>query len=141
MRGEPETPILSGVTGSQRVTSERVELEIFTEAVTKINAASVPNINPQVPEISWQRLKNHWAHLAGLPLRESGGRVCILLGLDHANLMLIKEYREKSRPEEPCVIKTRLGWVVQGVMNPRKNMYHGRVNFLQQDEPRLDHLF
>ena len=85
--------------------------------------------------------KNRWVHLAGLPLTESGGRGDILLGLDHANLMLAKQYREGRNPEEPSGIKTRLEWVVRGVMSPRKNTCHGRVNFLQRDKPWLDHLF
>ena len=72
----------------------------------KINAASVPYICPQFPEIRWQKLKNRWVHLAGLPLIELGGRVDILLGLERANLMLAEEYREGRNSEETCAIKT-----------------------------------
>ena len=49
-----------------------------------------------------------------LPLQTTGGSVEVLLGLDHAHLMIVEETR-RSKDYKPIASKTRLGWVVRGV--------------------------
>ena len=129
---------LHGVTGthsafdSQRVT---LLLEPYGEKPVRITASSVPKVCEPIPTVAWQKLKNNWAHLADLPLQESGGRIDILLGLDHAHLMLPTESRA-GKPHEPCGIRTKLGWIVRGVIGGGRRLRTGRANLLvgQQDQ-------
>ena len=45
----------------------------------------------------------------------------ILLGLHYDTLMSALKTREGANPEQPLALKTRLGWVVCEVSNPRWN--------------------
>ena len=49
-------------------------------------------------------MKKQWIHLKDLPLRATGGKVDILLGVDHADLMLQSEHRLGDQGE-PVAIK------------------------------------
>ena len=73
--------------------------------------------------------KNQWPHLKDLPLMEVGGKVDILLGVDHADLMLPSEHRIGGT-REPCAMKTTWGWIVRRISSQlkpkiaRMNMMH-----------------
>jgi len=70
-------------------------------------------ITAPVPLVEWENLRDRWAHLADLPpLRSTGGRVDVLVNLNHATLIAAVESRIGADDE----IKTRLGWTVQGVV-------------------------
>ena len=84
-----ETLRLSGITGkSSTVQSRMVRIRLNIEGrEVVIKAASVPNIGGPLPEINWPEEKKQWGHLRDLPLAETGGRVDILLGVDHTDVM------------------------------------------------------
>ena len=107
---------LNGITGkSSTVKSIMVQVRVNTEErEVVIKAASVPKICGPLPEINWPEEKKQWYHLQDLSLTETGGIVDILLGVDHADLMLSTEYRMGGQ-NEPCTVKTNLGWVVRGI--------------------------
>ena len=73
-------------------------------------------ITAPVQLVEWEKLRDRWAHLADLPpLRSAGGRVDVLVGLNHATLIAAVESRIGA-DDEPTATKTRLGWTVQGVV-------------------------
>ena len=46
-----------------------------------------------MPILRWTEMKKRWEHLADLPLWDNGGRVDLLVGLDHAHLLIATECR------------------------------------------------
>ena len=87
LKGQPQTLNLQGVTGAATSTpSNRVDLMFETDTGEEIwiQASSLPKVCENLPTLRWEELKQKWQHLADLPLSEVGGRVDILLGLDHA---------------------------------------------------------
>ena len=136
--GTKEALRLSGVTGrNSTVQSRMVRIRLNIEGrEVVIKAASVPNICGPLPEINWPEEKKQWDHLQDLPLTETGGRVDILLGVDHADLMLATEYRMGVQ-NEPCAIKTNLGWVVRGIAS-QGNLREGKAHLLQHEPKEED---
>ena len=98
-------------------TSHRVVLKLQTSSGERIEicGSTMPMVTKPVPLTDWAKLQARWKHLAGLPLRVSGGQVDILLGLDHAQLSAVIETRI-GEENEPVAIRTRLGWIVRGVV-------------------------
>ena len=93
-----------------------------------------------MPKVNWPDLQNRWPHLADLPLVKTGGKVDILLGLNHANLMIPRELREGAYPEQPYAIKTKLGWIVRGVVSPGRSQ-KTNINLIRQEYQQLDLAF
>ncbi|XP_058838792.1 uncharacterized protein LOC131694254 [Topomyia yanbarensis] len=62
-----------------------------------------------------------YRHLMGLPV-ESYQEVSprLLIGLDHASLGNVMNYRE-GKPNEPIAVKTRLGWMIYGCCSSARN--------------------
>ena len=86
-KGVQQTLNLHGVAGSlNQVQSERITLQLETPAGEQVEivAMSVRKVCDPIPMFWWGQLKSKWAHLSNLPLKDSGGVVEILLGLDHA---------------------------------------------------------
>ena len=104
--------------------SEHLTLQIeaaFGETVF-VNGSTVRSITQAVPVIEWELLRDRLAHFHDLPpLRSSGGQVDVLLGLDYATLMAPSDSR-CGQENEPIAVRTRVGWVLQGVVDD------GRVN-------------
>ena len=50
-----------------------------------------------------------------MPARKSGGKIDVLLGLDHSHLIAVLESRV-GRDDEPFASRTRLGWIVRGLL-------------------------
>lgn len=93
--------------------------------------------------MEWDKLKTRWSHLANLPIRNSnGGNLDVLLGLDHSHFMAVNESRYDG-DFEPIASKTRLEWVVRGVIGadvgtrPRTRLAHTN-SAIQQAYPDLD---
>ncbi len=131
-RREEEGLRLHGVSGVRsKIRTERIVLTIKTPEGERlsIEAFSIPQVCDPVPVIQWQQLKSRWSHLADLPLEETGGRIDILLGLDHAHLLMPLEQRIGG-DKEPYAIGTRLGWAVRGIIRPAVNKREARFNFL-----------
>ena len=99
----------AGVGGAQvRNASRRVKLQLRSadgELVT-IEGSTLPTVTRPVGTIDWSRIKGNWTHLADLPLKASGGRIDILLGLDQAHLMMTLETRN-GRDDKPMTSRTR----------------------------------
>ena len=73
------------------------------------------------------------AHLTDLPrLRTCGGRVDILIGLDHAALITAIESRF-GKDDEPSASKTRLGWTLQGAVEGSDRSSIARVHHVITD--------
>jgi hypothetical protein len=77
------------------------------------------------PVTDWSKEKSHWPHLEDLPLGETGGKVDVLVGLDHAHLLAVQESRV-GEEMEPIASKTKLGWIVRGVVDGRVNLASAR---------------
>lgn len=72
---------------STHLTSEYLELRLKTlsEEIVSMQGSTIPSITKLVAVIEWEQLRGRWSHLADLPLlRTCGGRVDVLIGLDHA---------------------------------------------------------
>ncbi len=76
----------------------------------------MPSVTRPVPFFNWEMLRKRWQHLDDLPeLRSAGGRIDILIGLNNNTLTTPTESRIGG-DDEPTAEKTRLGWVVKGVV-------------------------
>ena len=115
--GKGTTLDLVGVTGAESYKSQKAPVRFLLpdgeEAVIK--GITIPQISRPTPVIDWRKLKNQWPHLADVPVQESGGRIDVLLGLDHSNLLAVLESRVGGE-HEPFASRTRLGWVVRGLL-------------------------
>ena len=134
-----------GATNTQVVKSEVVQMTVRTsdgEHLT-ITGSTMPVVTKPVPRTDWDILKKRWSHLANLPIHNSnGGQVDILLGLDHSHLMAVIESRYGGE-FEPIASRTRLGWVVRGVIGSdvgtRPHTHIAQTNHaIQQAYPDLD---
>ena len=99
--------------------SEQVEVAVMTafgERVT-LKGSTMRTITQPVPVIDWESLRTKWSHLQSLPpLRSSGGRIDVLVGLNHATLITAVQ-SEIGADTEPTATKTRLGWTIQGIID------------------------
>lgn len=67
-----------------------------------------------VAVVDWEKLRDRWTHLTDLqPIRMCGGRIDILIGLEHATLITPIE-SHSMRDDEPTASKARLEWTLQG---------------------------
>ena len=120
LTGQRQTLFVGGVgeESSVHVNSEYLELQLRTSAgeTVSIQGSTIPSITKPVPVMEWEKLRGRWSHMEDLPpLRDCGGRVDILIGLDHAALITASESRF-GRDDEPTASKTRLGWTLQGAV-------------------------
>ena len=130
LKGMEKPMILKGVGGaSQRLASKEVSLNLQTVDgdYATVSARSLPEVSSQLSRINWKQLKTSYSHLADLPLSEAGGRIDLLLGSDHLYLLNPTETRE-GNAEEPCAVKTKLGWVVRGPIVEDGSAYIAHVN-------------
>ncbi|XP_046459823.1 uncharacterized protein LOC124206177 [Daphnia pulex] len=120
LTGQRQTLFVGGVgeESSVHVNSEYLELQLKTSAgeTVSIQGSTIPSITKPVPVMEWEKLRGRWSHMEDLPpLRDCGGRVDILIGLDHAALITASESRF-GKDDEPTASKTRLGWTLQGAV-------------------------
>ena len=93
LRGKRTTLNISGVGGkgnrrpSSQVTLRIERVEGDTEFVN-LAAWSLPTICQPVDTVPWPHIKSRWRHLEDIELKEVGGEIDILLGLDHAELLV-----------------------------------------------------
>ena len=114
--GKRKPMILVGVGGIKReIPSIEAHLDLQTTdgKFVQIKARSLQEVSGNLPRVNWARLKRNYKHLEDLPLFEGGGRVDLLIGADNIFLINPSETREGGR-NDPCAIKTKLGWVVRG---------------------------
>ena len=127
LAGQNQTLIVEGVgeESSTHRNSEYLEMKLKTalgEIVT-IHGSTMPSNAMPVGIVDWEKLRERWAHLTDLPpIRVCGGRMDILIGLDHAGLITPIEFRF-GRNDEPTASKTRL---CPSVM---QHQYFGNIEF------------
>jgi len=109
--------------------SHRAQLTLKTPEGEDIvlHGSTIPVVAKPVPVIDWSVRKNKWDHLKDLPLETSGGEVDILLGADYAYLLAPMEVRVGSI-SEPVGSKTRLGWIVRGMLGAARPNSQARIN-------------
>ncbi|XP_032782640.2 uncharacterized protein LOC116920627 [Daphnia magna] len=121
LRGRRQTLHIDGVadTISSLHSSEHLEMQIrtaFGELVT-LEGSTLPSITRPVPFFRWEDLRKRWRHLEGLPeLLPAGGKIDVLIGLNHAAFTTATESRIGNN-NEPTAEKTRLGWILKGVVD------------------------
>ena len=108
---------LKGVGGENTVVDSSLSLEVTVRTGTGehfiLNGSSIPEVTLPAPVTDWPAIQSRWPHLASLPLLKTGGRVDILLGLNHAYLMAVLESRCGGE-NDPIASKTKLGWIARG---------------------------
>ncbi|XP_055645287.1 uncharacterized protein LOC129781732, partial [Toxorhynchites rutilus septentrionalis] len=78
------------------------------------DARTVKQLQLPFQTLDIQHLRSKYGYLYGLPIDSySNVRPRILIGLRHANLMLVRKSRE-GKVGEPIAVKTNLGWTVYG---------------------------
>lgn len=118
LNGSEQILKIDGVGDSSRsYSSKRVKLSLKLDdgEIVAIEGSTLPQVTKPMPVTDWTTLRARWSHLADLPLKRSGGKVDVLLGLDYAYLMAVLESRVGSAGE-PIASKTRLGWIVRGII-------------------------
>ena len=130
LMGREHALSVDGVGGARvRYASRRVSLQLrdANGELIPIEGSTLPSVTKPVPVTEWDQIKGRWAHLATLPLEKSGGRIDILLGLDQAHLMTALETRT-GRDDEPIASRTRLGWMVRGVLTSKSESIRARMH-------------
>ncbi|KAI9557306.1 hypothetical protein GHT06_017134 [Daphnia sinensis] len=105
---------------STHLDSEEVTLQLRTAfgSMVTLRGSTLKTVTQPVPVYNWEQLRHQWTHLHDLPpLRSSGGRIGILIGLNYTTLITPTDYR-LGADDEPAAIKTRLGWTILGVIGP-----------------------
>jgi hypothetical protein len=115
--GKGTTLDLVGVTGAESYKSQEAPVRFLLpdreEAIIKGKA--IPHLSRLTPVIDWSKLKNRWPHLDEVPVQESGGKIDVLVGLGHSNLLAVLESGVGGE-REPFASRTRLGWVVRDLL-------------------------
>ena len=115
--GKKQKLDLVGVTGAERYDSQRadVRFRLPDGEETIIAGLTIPQVARPTPIVNWDELKKRWPHLADVPVMKSGGKIDVLLGLDHSHLIAVLESRV-GRDDDPFASRTRLGWIVRGLL-------------------------
>ena len=110
---------LSGMTGSTKVRSELIDIEVASlDGKTLIEVSNVRTVN-QMPIseacIAKKEDVRSWSHLRDLPLQELETReVMLVIGLqENSSIFLPLEYRS-GEEKDPVAIRYSLGWTVIG---------------------------
>jgi len=82
---------------------------------TVIAGLTIPQVTRPTPVIDWTKLKQRWPHLKDVPVQKSGGKIDILLYLDHSHLLAVLESKVGG-DDEPFASRTWLEWIVRGLL-------------------------
>ena len=132
LRGKKTTLNISGVGGKERKrTSSQVTLRVKTPEggaeYVNLTAWSLPKICQPVETVPWPEIKTKWKHLENVNLKTVGGEIDILLGLDHADLLVPLDVK-MGKPQEPVAKRTTFGWIAVGLIgDPRPGIYSYHV--------------
>lgn len=117
LKGKEQALSIEGVSGSRsHYASQRVQLQLQALDGTDITlqVSTLPTVTKPLPVTNWGKFRNRWEPLADISLQATGGRVEVLLGLDHTHILAVDE-THKGKDFEPFASRTRLCWVVRGV--------------------------
>jgi hypothetical protein len=132
-KGKPVLLKISGVRAEiSHCKSEQIALniELSSGGTACVNVASLPIVCGWKPLTNWaDQTKHNWTHLEDLPLEQSGGRFDILLGLDHSHLVIPLDVRSGA-DNEPYAFKSKLGWIVRGVLGEADPKQSTRINVI-----------
>ena len=146
LRGKKTLLNISGVGGNEnKIPSQQLTLKVKTpEGDTEfvsLNARSLPKICDPIEAVPWSNIKSKWKHLDDIDLNEIGGEIDILLGLDHAHLLVPLEIRT-GKPQEPVAKKMSFGWTAVGpIGKSSKGAHTYRVTRVESDTETLDVAF
>jgi hypothetical protein len=139
------------ISGEKQVLGKRVSLTL--DSLDGRNSFSFENVltSEVIPVdetnlVSLSSLSN-WKHLQGLDLqRVPKGKVTMLIGLDHPEVVEQQAGVRRGERNAPIAIKTPFGWTVCGKMRGSNRDSNARVNFATTDFERrvsqqLDHLY
>ena len=81
------------MTGAERYDSQRadVRFRLPDGEETIIAGLTIPQVARPTPIVNWDELKQRWPHLADVPVIKSGGKIDVLLGLDHAQALAVSK--------------------------------------------------
>ena len=95
---------------------------------SKLSAWLVKNLDIPFKRYDTSEIKQKYPHLNRIEFPQlKAVDVTILIGTDHAKLLLHREFRVR-RDAEPMAVKTKLGWVLMG--GSKHNIRKGSCNFL-----------
>ena len=133
---------VAGVNGESREQSERLNLTIRraeNESHT-IHVWALNQLCEAVTPVDWNEVQGRCPHLAGIQLGTPPGPIDLLIGMDHAELLMPKEMRTGGE-REPYAIRTKLGWVARGIMREGEGPRSHRIHVLAVEESTLDREF
>ena len=130
------------VNGESREQSERLNLKIRTaeDQNHTIHVWTLNQLCEAVTSIDWREVQERCPHLKGLQLETPPGPIDLLIGMDHAELLMPKEMRTGGE-REPYAIRTRLGWVARGITREGRSPISHRIHVLTVEESSLDREF
>ena len=101
LRGIATALDLVGVTEARRYNSHRTELKLRLPdgETASISGFTIPQVPRPTPVVNWTELQSRWSHLQNLPLQPSGGKMDILLDVDHPHLLAVLESRVGGKDE------------------------------------------
>ncbi|XP_057366947.1 uncharacterized protein LOC130687793 [Daphnia carinata] len=119
IRGPRQVLEVDGAGGVvNRYSSQKIEIQMrsTTGETFKLLLSTLPQVAAPTPKIDWLNLKHRWAHLSDLPVKETGGPVDVLIGMDYGHLLAVLESRYGGE-SEPIASRTRLGWILRRVID------------------------
>ena len=130
------------VNGESREQSERLNLTIRTaeDQSHTIHVWALNQLCEAVTPVDWNEVQGRCPHLAGIQLGTPPGPIDLLIGMDHAELLMPKEMRTGGE-REPYAIRTKLGWVARGIMREGEGPRSHRIHVLAVEESTLDREF
>ena len=135
-----EITVATATGGKKTIPSMKVQLEQINNEGEKfpVTAWTVPKVCDPIPKNDWGDGKLKWTHLEDLPLQSSGGRIDLLQGTDHIDLIVAREARI-CQEFELCAARTRLGWMVNGRKGPSR-MKHCFLTSEETEEKQIDQM-
>ncbi|XP_045031141.1 uncharacterized protein LOC123473813 [Daphnia magna] len=114
LRGPRQILAVDGAGGIiNRYPSTRVQFRVraVNGNIFSLEGSTMKTVASPTPITDWNKEKYHWSHLKNLLLGETGGKVDVLIGLDYAHLLAVRDSRV-GEEKEPIASKTAFGWVV-----------------------------
>ncbi|XP_021951215.1 uncharacterized protein LOC110848334 [Folsomia candida] len=85
-----------------------------------------------------QSVLSKYKHLQGLGIQPYDDvRPTLIIGMDHPHLHVHLEHRMGRSPNAPIAVRTKLGWMVIGNLNPYNKQHY---SFLMREEDDLHHI-
>jgi len=113
--GKPKEMWIATLGGERREKTEQHQLNIITKMnkIHSLNVWTISNLCAIVIPFNWETIKDEHLHLKDLDLRIPPGPIDLLIGMDHAELLISSQIRRGNKDERYGVL-TELGWVVRG---------------------------